>query len=234
MLLRKWEDLPLEMQNQKVRPYFEILEKKRGQLATKRIFDLVVSLVMLLLLWPVILVIAAVIAADSPGGVFFRQTRVTTYGREFKIHKFRTMVANADKMGSQVTTGGDARITKIGAFLRKTRLDELPQLIDVIKGDMSFVGTRPEVPVYVDKYTEEMMATLLMPAGITSEASIRFKDEAEILEGAADVDKTYIEEVLPRKMKHNLRSIEEFNFFGEIKTMVRTVFAVAGKEYKDE
>lgn len=233
MILRKWDQLPEEMKTPQVQYYYEILKRKKPGLVAKRIFDVCVALIMLIILCPVILILSVCIAADSKGGVFFRQTRVTTYGREFKIHKFRTMVANAEALGSQVTVGNDARVTKIGAFLRKTRLDELPQLIDVLKGDMSFVGTRPEVPAYVAGYTEEMMATLLMPAGITSEASIRFKDEADMLDGADDVDRVYIEEVLPRKMKHNLKAIEEFSFFGEMATMVRTVLAVAGKDYED-
>ena len=166
------------------------------------------------------------IALDSPGGVFYRQTRITTYGKEFKIHKFRTMVANADKIGAQVTVNHDARITKVGAFLRKYRLDELPQLIDVIQGNMSFVGTRPEVPKYVSAYTDAMKATLLLPAGITSEASIRFKGEAELLGNAEDVDFTYIHKILPQKMKYNLEAIEHFSFWKDIEIMVRTVLAV--------
>lgn len=153
------------------------------------------------------------------GGVFYRQERVTTYGKKFKIHKFRTMVANADQIGSAVTVSGDNRITPTGAFLRKYRLDELPQVFDVLSGNMSFVGTRPEVTKYVKKYTKEMRATLLLPAGITSEASIRYKDEAELLDAADDVDRVYVEEVLPGKMKYNLQSIKKFSFLGEIVTM---------------
>jgi lipopolysaccharide/colanic/teichoic acid biosynthesis glycosyltransferase len=189
---------------------------------------------MLIILAIPILIIAALIAIDSPGGVFYRQVRITTYGKEFRIHKFRTMVANADKIGSLVTVGQDSRITKIGGFLRKYRLDELPQLFDVLAGFMSYVGTRPEVPKYVNQYTNEMKATLLLPAGITSEASIRYKDEADLLDGADDIDKVYVEKVLPGKMEYNLRAIEKFSFFGEIATMVRTVFAVLGKEYGEE
>lgn len=144
------------------------------------------------------------------------------------------MVVNADKIGSLVTVGQDKRITKIGGFLRKYRLDELPQLLDILNGSMSYVGTRPEVPKYVEQYTAEMRATLLLPAGVTSEASIRYKDEAELLEGATDVDKVYVEQVLPEKMKYNLLAIEKFSFFGEIATMFRTVVAVLGKDYSDE
>ncbi len=175
---------------------------------------------------------AAAIKIDSKGPVFYRQERVTTYGKRFKIHKFRTMVSNADKIGSAVTVGNDSRITKVGAKLRGLRLDELPQVLDVISGDMSFVGTRPEAVKYVEKYSPVYYATLLMPAGITSEASIRYKDEAMLLDKTSDVDTTYIEDVLPGKMKYNLDAIKNFSFWGEIATMFRTVFAVLGKEYK--
>jgi len=155
---------------------------------------------------------------------------VTQYGREFRIFKFRSMVSNADRIGSQVTVGQDSRITRVGAFIRKYRLDEISQLIDVFLGNMTFVGTRPEVPRYVQAYTAEMMATLLLPAGVTSQASIRYKDEAELLDAAEDVDKVYIEQVLPGKMVYNLQSLREFSFWGDIKTMFQTVAAVLGRE----
>lgn len=232
MILRKWEDLPEEMQIPEVRKYYEILEKHKFSLFLKRVFDVIVSFIMFMILAIPILFISILIVIDSPGGVFYRQTRVTTYGKKFRIHKFRTMIANADKIGNLVTVGQDSRITKIGSFLRKYRLDELPQLLDVLSGSMSFVGTRPEVPKYVESYTAEMKATLLLPAGITSEASIQYKDEAELLDGATDVDKVYVEKVLPGKMKYNLQAIEKFSFLTEIATMFRTVFAVLGKEYR--
>lgn len=234
MGLKPWNQLPDDLQNDAVRAYYQSLQQKKYGLLAKRLFDFCVALAMVIVLSPVILILSMMVILDSPGGVFFRQTRVTTYGRTFRIHKFRTMVDGADKMGAQITTGGDNRITRIGAFLRKTRLDEIPQLIDVLKGDMSFVGTRPEVPEFVDQYTDEMKATLLLPAGITSEASIRFKDEARMLEGVEDINSVYVNDVLPRKMKHNLKAIKEFSFFGEIATMFRTVFAVLGREYADE
>lgn len=233
-MLRKWEDLPEFMKTPEVRPYWEILWKKRGQLILKRIFDLVVSIILFIILAIPMAIIAVMIKLDSEGPVFYRQERITTYGRHFRIHKFRTMVNNADKIGTTVTVGNDSRITRMGAKLRRIRLDELPQVLDVIAGTMSFVGTRPEAVKYVEKYRPEYMATLLLPAGITSEASIRYKDEAELLEKADDVDRVYLEEVLPGKMKFNLRSIMEFSFIGEIKTMFRTVFAVMGKDYSDE
>ena len=232
MRLRKWEDLPAFMQCEEVREYYDILAKKKGALGLKRGFDVVVAVIMLIILAIPMLVIAVMIKLDSPGPVFYRQERVTTYGKRFRIHKFRTMVDNADKIGSAVTVGGDVRITKVGNRLRNLRIDETPQLIDVLTGNMSFVGTRPEATKYVKQYTNEMNATLLLPAGITSEASIRYKDEAALLDAADDVDKVYVEEVLPGKMKYNLQSIKSFSFTREIATMFRTVFAVMGKEYK--
>ena len=231
MVLRKWDDLPEFMKTEEVRPYYEVLKKKGFSLVLKRAMDLVGGVVLLALLAIPMAVIAVLIKLDSPGPVFYRQERVTTYGKHFKIHKFRTMVSNADKIGTAVTVGNDSRITKIGAKLRGCRLDELPQVLDLITGNMSFVGTRPEAVRYVEKYKPEYMATLLLPAGITSEASIRYKDEAELLENAVDVDRVYVEEVLPGKMKYNLESIKDFSFFGDIATMFRTVFAVLGKDY---
>ena len=225
-MLIEWDKLPKRMQNEEVKKYYDILYKKRASLAVKRAFDAVVSAFMLILLSPVFLILAIAIKADTPGPVFFRQVRVTQYGRKFRIFKFRTMVAGAEKLGAQVTAKGDPRITRVGRVIRKYRLDELCQLLDIFRGTMSFVGTRPEVPKYVARYTDEMMATLLLPAGVTSEASIRYKDEERLLEGAADVDEVYVKEVLPEKMKYNLEAIRRFSLAGEMKTMVRTVFAV--------
>ena len=219
------------MRVDEVRPYWEILNKRRGELVLKRCFDLVVALILLVILAIPMGIIAVLIKKDSEGPVFYRQERVTTYGRHFRIHKFRTMVSNADKIGTAVTVGNDSRITKIGAKLRGHRLDELPQVLDVISGDMSFVGTRPEAVKYVERYKPEYNATLLMPAGITSEASIRYKDEDKLLNAADDVDNVYVEKVLPEKMKWNLESIRRFRFLQEILTMFRTVFAVLGKDY---
>jgi len=231
-MLKKWETLPDYMQNDEVRFYYETLQKKKVSMFLKRVMDLVGGLILLILLAIPMIVISIMIKLDSEGPVFYRQERVTTYGKHFKIHKFRTMVSNADKIGSTVTVGNDSRITKVGAKLRGCRLDELPQVLDLISGNMSFVGTRPEAVKYVEQYKPEYMATLLLPAGITSEASIRYKDEAELLDAAKDVDKTYIEEVLPGKMKYNLDSIKNFSFFGDIATMFRTVLAVLGKDYE--
>ena len=234
MILKKWEDMPEQLRTDAVRPYYDILRKKRGSLLLKRVFDVVVSALMLILISPVFLILAIAIKLDSPGPVFYRQTRVTQYGKTFRIFKFRTMVSNADKIGTQVTVGNDSRITRVGKLIRKCRLDEISQLIDIFWGTMTFVGTRPEVPKYVDAYTPEMMATLLLPAGVTSLASIMYKDEDKLLSDAEDVDRAYISEVLPGKMKYNLQAIRKFSFWGDIKIMFMTVFAVLGKEYREE
>ena len=231
MILRKWEDLPDFMRVEEVRPYWEVLAKKKNQLLIKRIVDFMLAVILLILLAIPMLAIAILIKLDSPGNIFFRQERVTIYGRRFRIHKFRTMVNNAEKIGAEVTVSNDSRITRVGAKLRTTRLDELPQLFDVICGNMSFVGTRPETVKYVMKYIPEYNATLLMRAGITSEASIRYKDEAGLLDEAEDVDMVYVEKILPTKMSWNLHSLKSFRLLGDICTMLRTVFAVMGKEY---
>lgn len=233
-MLKKWEALPVLMQTPEVREYYDLLRKKKGSLFLKRAFDLAAGACVLVVTAIPMAVIAVLIKLDSPGPVFFRQERVTTGGKRFRIHKFRTMVANADKLGTAVTVGNDSRVTKVGARLRSLRLDELPQVLDVLSGNMSFVGTRPEVPKYVEQYKPAYYATLLLPAGITSEASIRYKDEAELLEKAEDVDWVYLHEVLPGKMKYNLESIRNFSFWGELATMVRTVLAVLGKDYSEE
>lgn len=234
MLICKWEKLPPEMQTEEVKKYYDILRKKNFSLFWKRIFDIFVSVLMLVVLSPLFLVLAIAIKIDSKGPVFYRQERVTQYGKRFRIHKFRTMVSNADKIGTAVTIENDSRVTKVGRKIRGLRLDELPQLLDVLSGNMSFVGTRPEVPKYVEQYTLEMMATLLLPAGVTSLASIYYKDEAELLNGAEDADQVYIEKILLAKMYYNLKAIEKFGFWRDIKTMFMTVFAVLGKEYKGD
>lgn len=224
--MRQWNDLPADMQCEEVRKYYDILVNKKGQLLAKRVFDVGVGLGILAITAIPMAVIALFIMKDSPGGIFYRQERVTQYGRIFRIHKFRTMVVNADKIGSSVTVSGDARVTKIGKILRKYRLDELPQVLDVLSGDMSFVGTRPEVKKYVDAYTNEMKATLLLPAGITSEASIRYKDEEKLLNSTDDVDYMYVTKVLPEKMKYNLNSLISFDLLQEFNTMFKTFFRV--------
>lgn len=233
MKIIKWEQLPQEMQTEEVRKYYDILKKKKVSLFFKRAFDLVMSVIALIILSPVYLILAIAIKIDSPGPVFYRQERVTQYGKRFRIHKFRTMVQNADK-GSQVTVNNDSRITRVGKVIRDCRLDEIAQLIDVIQGTITLVGVRPESPKFVAAYTDEMMATLLLPAGVTSLASIYYKDEAKLLDGVEDTDKVYIEKILPGKMYYNLKGIEQFSFWSDIKVMFMTVLAVLGKEYKGD
>lgn len=221
--MKAFEKLPAEFQCDEVRPYYELLKKKTASRVLKRVFDLIVSLTMLGFLIVPIIVISIIVKSTSPGHVFFRQERVTTYGRRFKIFKFRTMVENAEALGTQVTTDSDSRVTGIGRFLRKYRLDELPQVFNVIGGSMSFVGTRPEVVRYVEQYKNEYYATLLLPAGITSLTSIMYKDEEKLLSSAENADKVYVEQVLPEKMKYNLQYVKSFGFSSDIKLMFKTV-----------
>ena len=225
-MLRKWEDLPEFMKCEEVRKYYDILKRKKVQLRIKRTCDVLMAGVLLVLLAVPMVLIAAAIKADSPGPVFFRQERITVYGRKFRIHKFRTMISDADQKGPEVTVRNDGRITRVGSRLRELRLDELPQLLDILAGNMSFVGTRPEAVKYVKKYTKEMRATLLLPAGITSEASIRYRDEASLLEQAEDVDEIYLKKILPKKMKYNLAEIRNFSLWEDLCILVKTALAV--------
>lgn len=226
ILLRKWEDLPDYMKCCEVREYYDILYKKRLSILIKRIFDYVLAILLLIVLAIPMIILSVMIKIDSPGPVFYRQERVTRYGKHFKIHKFRTMIDNAENIGSSVTTENDSRVTKLGGKIRGYRLDELPQVIDVLLGNMSFVGTRPEAVKFVNKYKPEYLATLLLPAGITSEASIKYKDEAKLLENEFDVDNVYLQKILPDKMIFNLSSIRRFSFINEIKIIFDTFFAV--------
>ena len=229
-MLRKFNDLPKFMQNDDVKKYYDILHKKRFGLFIKRVFDIVVSLILLIVFSPLFLIISLLIKIDSKGPVFYRQSRITRYGKEFRICKFRTMIVGADKKGSLVTLKDDDRITRVGNKIRKIRLDELPQLLNVFIGDMSFVGTRPEVKKYVDCYSDEMCATLLMPAGITSDASIMYKDEDKVIEkylkNGEKVDDIYVKRILPEKMKYNLDYINKFNVFRDLKICINTVVKV--------
>ncbi len=226
MILPKFDALPDCMQNDSVKRYYELLSHKKISLVLKRFFDIFFALILTVILAVPMIFVAIIVKKDSEGPVFFRQERITSYGRVFKIFKFRTMYVNNDKENSQVTSGSDSRITSSGRFLRKYRLDELPQVFNVLSGDMSFVGTRPEVPRYVEKYSPEMYATLLMPAGITSMTSVKYKDEETILEKAQDVEKTYVEQILPQKMKFNLEYLEKFNIFYDMYVAVMTVVKV--------
>ena len=230
MILQKYELLDKEFHNDDVKKYYSMLEKRKMSIAVKRVFDFFVSLIMTVFFLPVFLILALAIKLDSKGPVLFRQERVTTYGKVFRIYKFRTMVANAESRGTQVTVNNDMRVTRVGRVLRKYRLDETPQLFNILKGEMSFVGTRPEVPRYVDSYTDDMYATLLLPAGVTSLASIFYKDEERLLSESENANETYIEKILPEKMKYNLKYIESFSFWNDIKLMFMTVVAVIKKE----
>ncbi len=228
MILKPFDKLPSQFQNDDVRYYYDMLSTKRASLIFKRVADFVLALVMTALLIIPMAVIAVIIKLSSTGPVFYKQERVTTYGEKFMILKFRTMKVGSDKAGL-LTLENDDRITGIGKVLRKLRLDELPQIFHVLSGKMSIVGTRPEVQKYVEQYTPAMYATLLMPAGITSFASIEYKDEDKIIGEATssqEVDEIYISKILPDKMKYNLRYIEDFSFFYDIKLMFKTVMQV--------
>lgn len=221
--MRSFDKLEISFQNEEVKKYYDILSKKKVSLALKRCTDVILSLIMIVFLIIPIIIISILVKTTSKGTIFFKQDRITTYGKHFKILKFRTMIQNADKQGSLVTTNGDDRVTKVGKFLRKYRLDELPQIFNVLSGSMTFVGTRPEVGYYVEKYKPEYFATLLMPAGITSLASIMYKDEEKLLDGVENIDDVYINTILPEKMRYNLKYIEKFGFFYDIKLMFKTI-----------
>ena len=229
-ILKKFGCLPEQMQNSAVLEYYTALRKKMFWLFLKRIFDIVVSVLFICVLLPLFLVVAAAIKLDSFGSIIYKQSRITQYGRKFKIYKFRTMVEKADTLGTLVTVGNDPRITRVGKVLRKYRIDEIPQLFNILLGDMSFVGTRPEVEKYVNCYTDTMMATLLLPAGVTSSASIYYKDESQLLAQTENVDETYVQKILPAKMIYNLQYIENFSLWNDLKIMVKTVFAVCANK----
>ena len=229
-LVRTWNKLPEFMQREEIRPYYNILRKKRFSLISKRFFDLLFSFLLLVLTSPLLILISLLIMIDSRGPIFFRQERITRYGKQFKIFKFRTMVDGADKMGALITSHDDKRITRIGRFMRKAKIDELPQLINVLVGDMSFVGTRPEVEKYFTSYAPEMYATALLPAGITSRASIKFRDEEKYFSQETFSDDKYIEEILPIKMEYNLKEIEEFSIWNDLKMISLTIAAILKKQ----
>lgn len=226
MELRRWNDLPDRMKVREVRKYYNVLRRKDGWLSVKRVLDVVIASIMLIVLAIPMLIIAVMIKLDSPGPVFFRQERVTQYGRIFRIYKFRTMVDNASKLGTQVTVKGDSRITHVGALLRKCRADEFPQLFNILCGDMTLIGTRPEVKKYVMEYTPEMLATLLLPAGLTSRTSIAYKDEDRLLENAENADQVYLDVVLPAKMKYNLESLRKTGFLSDMSVLWDTFVSV--------
>lgn len=223
MLLKPYDSLPECMKNDDIKAYYDILKKRTGTLIFKRAFDIVFSLGAIVVLSPIMLVTAIVVKTTSKGPVLYRQTRVGRYNKDFKILKFRTMIADADKIGPQVTSGSDDRITLPGKFLRKFRLDEFPQMFNILKGDMSLLGTRPEVRKYVEYYTPEMMSVLLLPPGMFGTSSYKFRDESDMLKDAEDPEKTYIEEILPVKMAINLEYTRNLSFLNEIKTLLMGV-----------
>lgn len=230
-MLKSWNKLPDCLKTEAVKVYYLSLVKKQKTLQIKRMVDFVCAVCLLFPLLPVMGILALWIKVDSHGPVFYRQERITRYGKPYRIFKFRTMITDADKKGPTVTPSNDSRITKAGKKLRKLRLDELPQLFNVLTGDMTFVGARPEVKRYVDAYTDEMWATLLLPAGITSIASIAFKDEDKIIEryqlkSGKTLDEIYVEQILPIKMKYNLSYIRKMSIWNDIKIMIQTVAAV--------
>ena len=221
-----FQALPKNMKNKYTKEYIGLLEKRRLSLCAKRVFDMVVSLLILLVLSPLLLLLALAVKLDSRGPVFYRQVRVGRYNEDFKIFKFRTMVQDADKIGPPLTVGDDPRVTRVGRLIRKLRLDEFSQLLNVLGGSMSLVGPRPEVRKYVDVYTPEYMATLLIRPGITATSSIAFKDEDSLLNAAEDPEKVYVEQILPPKMAYNLAYMKKISLLNDIKIMFQTVGAV--------
>ena len=203
-----------------------VLEKRKLQLVLKRAMDIVISGGALLVIWPVLLLIALAIKIDDPGPVFYRQVRVGKEGKEFRIFKFRTMIVDADKKGLQITVGKDNRITRMGRLLRKTKLDELAQLINVFVGEMSFVGPRPEVPRYVNLYTPYQRQVLLVRPGITDYASIAYRNENDMLEGAEDPDRMYIDVIMPDKIELNMKYLREISPLADIRLILSTIIAV--------
>lgn len=204
----------------------ELLRNRKFQLILKRLFDIIFSFLGLLFLLPVFLIIAVAIKLDSKGSVFFKQIRVGKDGKEFKIYKFRTMVVDAEKKGMQITVDGDSRITKLGYYLRKTKIDELPQLINVLLGDMSFVGARPEVPKYVAMYAEDQRSILRIRPGITDIASIEYRDENSLLAKSNNPEETYIKEIMPRKIELNIQYIKDISIVTDIKLIFKTIFKI--------
>ena len=203
-----------------------VLQRRRPQLAAKRAMDIVISAAALCVLWPVLLLIALAIVVDDPGPVFYRQVRVGRGGKPFRIFKFRTMVVDADKKGLSITVGRDSRITRVGAFLRKTKLDELAQLLNVLAGQMSFVGPRPEVTRYVELYTPYQRQVLLVRTGITDYASIAYRNENDLLAGADDPERMYIETIMPDKIELNMKYLREISPLTDVRLILRTVLAV--------
>ena len=221
-----YQELPDSMKNEYSQKYLVLLKRRRISLAGKRVFDLVVSFLILAVLSPILLLLALAIKLDSKGPVFYRQVRVGRYNTDFKIFKFRTMVQNADRIGPALTIGEDSRITRVGRLIRKLRLDEFSQLLNVLGGSMSLVGPRPEVRKYVEVYTPEYLATLLVRPGITATSSIAFKDEDKLLNSGGNPEQIYVEQILPPKMALNLEYLKDITVWNDIKIMFQTLTAV--------
>lgn len=203
-----------------------ILEKKKAQLFIKGIFDFIVSLLGAIIISPILLIIAILIKLDSKGPILFKQARVGKNGKEFKILKFRTMKVESEKKGIQLTVGKDPRITKVGHILRKTKLDELPQLFNVLMGEMSFVGPRPEVPRYVELYNSYQKCILKIRPGITDLASIKYRNENDLLGKSLDPEYTYIHEIMPEKIELNLEYLNNMSIFYDVKLIIKTILVV--------
>ena len=227
MLTRNITKLPGVFQTEPVLQYYLILRGKCGYLWIKRGLDILISLLLLLILSPLLLLTALLVKCTSRGPVFYRQERVGKNGKSFWILKFRTMVKNADHMGAPITVGNrDSRITVIGHVLRASRIDEFPQFINVLKGDMSIIGARPEVPRYVREYTPEMYATLLLAPGMTGVASIVYRQESELLADQKNPENYYIQEILPKKMAINLKYLKSISFFTDAKLILKSLACV--------
>ena len=204
----------------------DVLARRKPQLIAKRAMDIVLSACALAILWPLLLLIALAIWIDDPGPVFYRQVRVGRNGKTFRIFKFRSMVMDADKKGLAITVGRDIRITRVGAVLRKTKLDELAQLLNVLLGQMSFVGPRPEVPKYVELYTPYQRQVLLVRPGITDYASIAYRNENDLLAGAPNPEAMYIEQIMPDKIELNMKYLREISPLADIRLILKTIVAV--------
>lgn len=204
----------------------DVLARRKPQLIAKRAMDIVLSACALAILWPLLLLIALAIWIDDPGPVFYRQVRVGRDGKTFRIFKFRSMVMDADKKGLAITVGRDSRITRVGAVLRKTKLDELAQLLNVLFGQMSFVGPRPEVPKYVELYTPYQRQVLLVRPGITDYASIAYRNENDLLADAPNPETMYIEQIMPDKIELNMKYLREISPLADIRLILKTIVAV--------
>lgn len=230
MYVKQFEKLPPDLQKSEIRPYFDYLQTRKGSLIAKRVLDIFVALLVLTVLSPIMLISAILVKLTTKGPLFYLQERVGLYGKPFHIYKFRTMVVDADKIGAQITVGErDPRITKVGHILRTTRIDEFPQMLNVLKGDMTIIGTRPEVPRYVKEYSDEMKATLLMQPGASGGASIAYRYENEMLKDKEDPEQYYIDAILPDKMQINLDYLKKFSIWQDLWLMCRTVGCVFHK-----